>query len=53
MSSPAGFSGIIGILGGVIGIGIIMTIMLDAWAIWIPIAIAVVVSLWAVQSINR
>jgi hypothetical protein len=53
MSSPAGFPGIAGIVGGVIGVGIIMSLVLNMWAHWIPIAIAIVVALCAVRSINK
>jgi hypothetical protein len=53
MSSPAGFSGIIGIVGGVIGVGVIMTLVLNVWSHWIPIGLAIIVALWSVQSINK
>ena len=53
MSSPAGLSGIVGIVGGVIGVGIIMTLVLGTWSHWIPIGLAIIVLLWSVQSINK
>jgi hypothetical protein len=53
MSSPAGFSGIVGIIVAVIGVGIVMSLVLDMWSHWLPIAVGILVGLWAVQSINR
>jgi hypothetical protein len=48
-----GFAGIFIILGAVVGIALLMTIVLGMWSHWIPIIAAIIVSLWAVQSINK
>jgi hypothetical protein len=53
MSSPAGFSGGVVILGGLVGVGVLMTVLFGLWAHWLPIALAIVVGLWTSQSINR
>ena len=53
MSSPAGFSGIAGIVVGIIGVAIIMTFVLDSYVHWLPIIAGIVVGLMAVRSINQ
>jgi hypothetical protein len=52
-NSGPGTGGIVGIVGGIIGVGILMSLTLDLWSHWIPIVAAIIVGLWAVRSINR
>ena len=40
-----GSSGIIGILGGVVGVGLLMSLMFGDMMQWIPIALVILVSL--------
>lgn len=47
------FPGLMGILGGVVGVGLLMSIMFGDMMHWIPIGLAVLVSLMAVRRINR
>ena len=48
-----GFSGIMGILGGIVGVGILMSLMSGDVLHWIPIALIVLMSLKAVQRIDK
>ena len=47
------FSGIVGILGGAVGVGILIGLVTGGWGQMIPIGLAIIVSLWAIQSINK
>lgn len=47
-----GYSGLIAIISGIIGVGIITSLVLDVSSHWIPIVAAIIVGLWAVKSIN-
>ena len=53
MSRTPGYNGIMSGLGGVIGVGLIMTVFCGDWAQWIPIALVVLMTLKATQSVNR
>jgi hypothetical protein len=48
-----GYTGIVGILGGLVGVGVLMTVFFGLWAHWLPIAATLVVGLWAVQAIHK
>ena len=48
-----GYSGVMAILGGIVGVGLLMTVVFGDVAQWIPIAFIVLVSLKAVQRRNR
>ena len=47
---PSSSSGVAGILVGVVGVGVLMTVMFGDWAHWIPIILAVYVSLKAMRN---
>ena len=48
-----GFPGIAGILGAVIGVGLLMSLLFGDVMQWIPIILAVIVSLRAVQRVKK
>ena len=50
---PNSDSGIAGIIAGVVGVGVLMTVMYGDWGHWIPIALAILVSLRAVKRRNK
>lgn len=48
-----GLPGVMGILGGVVGVGLLMTVLFGDMAQWIPIALVVIVSLGTIRSIKK
>lgn len=48
-----GDAGIAKIVGGVVGVGVLMTVMFGDWAHWIPIGLFILVSLLTVRRIKR
>jgi hypothetical protein len=48
-----GFSGIVGIIGGIVVVGFLMTFVLGMMSHWVPLGLAILVGLWAVQSIGK
>lgn len=44
---------LLSIVVAVIGVSVIMSAVLDIWSHWIPVVAAIIVGLWAVQSINK
>jgi len=53
MRSPDGFPGIMGIVAGIIGVAVLMTLVLDMYNHWLPIIAGIIVALMAVRSINQ
>ncbi len=51
-SSTSGDSGVALIIAGVIGVGLIDTLLTGGLLHWIPLIAAIVVGFWAVQAIN-
>jgi uncharacterized membrane protein YfcA len=49
----SGLSGIMGLLGGIIGVGLLMTLLNGDMLHWIPIALVVLVSLRAMHRVNK
>ena len=50
-SSPDS-SGIIAIIVGVVVVSILITMLTGSHVHWLPVAVSIVVGLWAVQAIN-
>jgi uncharacterized membrane protein len=48
-----GHSGIMGILGGIVGVGLLMSLMYGNTLHWIPIALIILVSLRAVRRVGK
>lgn len=52
-NSGSGTGGLVGIVVGIVGVGFLMTCVLNMWSHWLPIGLAIVVGLMAVKSIGQ
>lgn len=52
-SGTPGFPGIVAIVGGIVVVSILMSALLDMWTHWPLIILAIIVSFWAIQAINK
>ena len=50
--SNPGSSGVTGIVLGLIGVGVLITVTTGSYIHWVPLALSIVVGLWAVDAIN-
>ncbi len=48
-----GSSGAMGIVCGIIGVGLLMSVMFGDWGHWIPLGLAILVSLGAIRSTRK
>ena len=52
-SGTPGYSGVMGILGAMVGVGLLMSLLFGDMGQWIPISLVILMSLKAVQRRNK